>query len=105
MDSYTAIYRKGCTPPDAVNWGTDDRNNKAFLAQKVIATPNGSLSIPNALKRERPDDYRNNMATIQWPSALVANSSRFGAKYGLPRFSGVAATPLLLRSLFAFSLT
>jgi multiple sugar transport system substrate-binding protein len=67
IESYTAIYRKGCTPPGAVNWSTDDRNNKAFLAQTVVATPNGSLSIPNALKRERPDDYRNNMATIQWP--------------------------------------
>ena len=20
MDSYTSIYRKGCTPPDAVGW-------------------------------------------------------------------------------------
>jgi multiple sugar transport system substrate-binding protein len=67
IDSYTAIYRKGCTPPDAVNWSTDDRNNKAFLAQTVVVTANGSLSIPNALKRERPDDYRNNTATIQWP--------------------------------------
>jgi ABC-type glycerol-3-phosphate transport system substrate-binding protein len=46
IDSYTGIYRKGCTPPDAVNWSTDDRNNKAFLAQTVVATPNGSLSIP-----------------------------------------------------------
>jgi multiple sugar transport system substrate-binding protein len=67
IDSYTAIFRKGCTPPDAMNWSTDDRNNKAFLAQTVVATPNGSLSIPNALKRERPDDYRNDMATVQWP--------------------------------------
>ena len=21
IDSYTAVYRKGCTPPDAVTWG------------------------------------------------------------------------------------
>jgi multiple sugar transport system substrate-binding protein len=66
IDSYTAIYRKGCTPPDAVNWSTNDRN-KAFLAQTVVATPNVSLSISNTLKPERPDDYRNNTATIQWP--------------------------------------
>ena len=38
IDSYTAIYRKGCTPPDAVNWATGDRNNKAFLAQTVVMT-------------------------------------------------------------------
>ena len=29
--------------------------------------PNLSLSIPNALKRERPDDYYKNTATIEWP--------------------------------------
>ncbi len=32
IDSYTAIYRKGCTPPDSVTWDDGD-NNKAFLAQ------------------------------------------------------------------------
>ena len=31
MDSYTAFYRKGCTPPDAVGWD-DFGNNHAFLA-------------------------------------------------------------------------
>jgi hypothetical protein len=30
-------------------------------------TPNVSLSIPNALKRERPGDYYQNTATIEWP--------------------------------------
>ena len=30
-------------------------------------TPNHTLSIPNALKRERPDDYYENVATIEWP--------------------------------------
>ena len=29
--------------------------------------PNLSLSIPNALKRERPEDYYENTATIEWP--------------------------------------
>ena len=66
IDSYTAIYRKGCTPPDSVTWD-DGGNNEAFLAQTVVMTPNYSLSIPNALKRERPDDYYKNTATIEWP--------------------------------------
>ena len=66
IDSYTAIYRKGCTPPDSVTWD-DYGNNKAFLAQTVVMTPNVTLSIPNALKRERPDDYYKNTATIEWP--------------------------------------
>ena len=66
IDSYTAIYRKGCTPPDSVTW-PDIGNNKAFLAQSVVMTPNLSLSIPNALKSERPEDYYENTATIEWP--------------------------------------
>jgi multiple sugar transport system substrate-binding protein len=66
MDSYTAIYRKGCIPPDAVAW--DSRgNNQAFLAGAVVMTPNPSLSIPNALRAERPEDYYKNAVTIGWP--------------------------------------
>jgi multiple sugar transport system substrate-binding protein len=67
IDSYTAFYRKGCTPPDGVNWSAGDRNNKAFLAQNVVMTENESLSIPNALKHERPDAYDKDLATIEWP--------------------------------------
>jgi multiple sugar transport system substrate-binding protein len=66
VDAYTAVYRKGCTPPDSVTWDDFD-NNKAFLAQALVMTPNSSLSIPNALKSERPEDYFNNTATIEWP--------------------------------------
>jgi multiple sugar transport system substrate-binding protein len=59
IDSYTAVYGKGCTPPDSLTW--DDRgNNRAFLAQTVVMTTNNTLSIPNALKRERPKDYFDN---------------------------------------------
>ena len=66
IDKYTSIYRKGCTPPDLVAWA-DIGNNKAFLAQMVVMTPNPTLSIPNALKRERPEDYYKNTTTIDWP--------------------------------------
>jgi multiple sugar transport system substrate-binding protein len=64
--SYTTIYRKDCTPSDSLTWASID-NNKTFLAQAVVMTPNNSLSIPNALKRERPEDYYENTATIAWP--------------------------------------
>jgi multiple sugar transport system substrate-binding protein len=67
LDDYTAIWRKDCTPPDAVTWTNID-NNKAFLAQHVVMTLNGSLSIPAALKRERPDDYYRNTVTTDWPN-------------------------------------
>jgi multiple sugar transport system substrate-binding protein len=66
LDSYTAIYRKSCTPPDSLTW-SDFGNNKSSLDQSVVMTPNLALSVPNALKRERPDDYYKNTATLDWP--------------------------------------
>jgi multiple sugar transport system substrate-binding protein len=66
MESYTAIWRKGCTPPDATAW-QNPGNNRAFVTQRVTMTPNITLSIPNAIRRERPDDYYKNTATIAWP--------------------------------------
>jgi multiple sugar transport system substrate-binding protein len=66
MDGYTAIYRKGCTPPDAVTWDPYS-NNDRFLKSGVVMTPNETLSIPNALKRDRPDDYHHHVQTIEWP--------------------------------------
>src|SRR3954453_11703371 len=74
LSSYTEVWRKGCTPPDALTWKDPD-NNKAFLAQRVVVTPNITLSIPNALRAERPDDYYENTATIEWP--LGPGGNRF----------------------------
>jgi multiple sugar transport system substrate-binding protein len=68
VDSYTAIYRKGCTPPDSVAWDGYS-NNAQFQAQTVVMTLNMTLSILNPLKRERPEDYYNNAVTIDWPNA------------------------------------
>jgi multiple sugar transport system substrate-binding protein len=68
LGDYTEIFRKGCAPPESVSWTNSD-NNKAFLAQTVVLTANGSLSIPAALRSERPDDYYRNAATIDWPRA------------------------------------
>jgi multiple sugar transport system substrate-binding protein len=67
LDSYTAIYRKGCTPPASVDWNNRD-NNQAFLDQSVVMTVNNTLSIPNALKATRPEDYYKNAVTIPWPN-------------------------------------
>jgi multiple sugar transport system substrate-binding protein len=38
MASYTAIYRGGCAPPDAIMWDNYG-NNAAFLAQRVVVAP------------------------------------------------------------------
>jgi multiple sugar transport system substrate-binding protein len=68
LDAYTAIYRKGCTPPDAVDWVAGLENNEAFLAQRVVLTPNVALTVVNALKGSRPDDYYQNATSIEWPN-------------------------------------
>ena len=52
--------------PNSTSWTNTD-NNKAFLAQTVVMTPNTTLSIPTALRTARPDDYYKNAATIDWP--------------------------------------
>jgi multiple sugar transport system substrate-binding protein len=67
IESYTAMYRKGCIPPTATTWAKGLDNNEQFLAQAVVMTANDTLSIPNTLKRERPEDYYQNTATIDWP--------------------------------------
>jgi multiple sugar transport system substrate-binding protein len=73
IDSYTAAYRKGCTPPDALTWD-DGGNNQAFLDETVVMTTNQSLSIPNALKAARPDDYYKSTATIEWPLGPIGGT-------------------------------
>jgi multiple sugar transport system substrate-binding protein len=67
LDRLTVMYREGCSPPDVVRWDQAG-NNEAFLAQQVVMTPNVTLSIPSALRTTRPEDYRENAATIAWPS-------------------------------------
>ena len=67
LEAYTAVYLTGCTPPDAIDW-ENRSNNDRFVAQTVVMTLNSSLSIPNAIEASRPDDYRRNTATIEWPN-------------------------------------
>jgi multiple sugar transport system substrate-binding protein len=78
MTKYTDIYRKGCVPPDALTWDTYG-NNAAFLAQTVVMTANETLSIPNELKGERPDDYYENTATIEWPLSARGEAFPIGS--------------------------
>jgi multiple sugar transport system substrate-binding protein len=104
IDGYTAIYRKGCAPPEAVDWESSG-NNVAFLAQRVVTTSNITLSIPNALKRERPEDYYENTATIDWPLGPRANPfAIYGDIYPAAVFKGggnVATAKEFVRFLVA----
>jgi multiple sugar transport system substrate-binding protein len=68
LTDYTAIWRKGCTPPDSTTRWTVAGNNDAFLEQSVVMTANATLSIPAALRTARPDDYYRNAVTIEWPT-------------------------------------
>jgi multiple sugar transport system substrate-binding protein len=67
LADYTAVWSKGCTPPDSTTWTNID-NNKAFHDQRVAMTINSTLSITNALRAKRPDDYYQNTVTIPWPN-------------------------------------
>jgi multiple sugar transport system substrate-binding protein len=67
LDGYTEVWRKGCTPPASAVW--DNRgNNQAFLGQAVVMTVNNTLSVPNALRTTRPEDYYKNAVTLGWPA-------------------------------------
>ena len=37
-------------------------------------TVNRTLSIPNALRAERPEDYHKNAVTIEWPDGADGQS-------------------------------
>jgi multiple sugar transport system substrate-binding protein len=67
LAAYTEVWRQGCTPPASADWDGAG-NNGAFLAQAVVMTVNGTLSIPGALRATRPEDYYKNAVTLEWPS-------------------------------------
>jgi multiple sugar transport system substrate-binding protein len=81
LAGYTALWSKGCTPPDAPGWNNRG-NNEAFLAQRTVMTANGSLSIPNAL-RARPDDYYRNAITVDWPKDTFGQPEHVDGQYYL----------------------
>jgi multiple sugar transport system substrate-binding protein len=80
LAGYTAIWKKGCTPPDSLGW-TNRGNNEAFLAQRIVMTVNSSLSIPSALKATRPDDYYRNAITIDWPKDAFGRPEHVDGNY------------------------
>ena len=73
-------------------------NNERFLNQMVVMTPNNSLSIPNALKRERPNDYYKNTATIEWPLGPDREAFPIRGNFFAARSARTVATSTPLRS-------
>ena len=62
-DLQERLHAARCRGLDA----TGRQQQSAFLEQRVVMVPNPSLSIPNMLRQDRPDDYYRNAATIDWP--------------------------------------
>ena len=60
------MYNSGYVPPDAINWADGD-NNANFHSKSIVMTPNPSLSIPAHWFFNGPEQYFNNMATVEWP--------------------------------------
>ena len=58
---------QGLHPAQLDHWDSNLDNNEQFHAQAVVMVLNDTLSIPNALKRERSEDYYEKTATIEWP--------------------------------------
>ena len=102
IDGYTAIYRKGCSPPDSITWAGGD-NNEQFLAQNIVMTLNMTLSIPNMLKATRPDDYYENAVTIEWPDGVYGEPLAIVSfHHTAPWFSRTAATSTTAKEFVRF---
>jgi multiple sugar transport system substrate-binding protein len=63
---FAELYNSGYVPPDAINWSDGD-NNANFHAKSIVMTPNPSLSIPAHWFFNGPEQYFNEMATVEWP--------------------------------------
>lgn len=65
----TELYAQGYTPQDSVNW-QDSSNNTYFLNRSVLSTPNGSLSMPGAVKEDDPEQWAD-IVTTGFPERAV----------------------------------
>jgi multiple sugar transport system substrate-binding protein len=63
---FAELFNSGYVPPDSLGWSDGD-NNANFHSKAIVMTPNPSLSIPAAQLFDKPDNYFNKMATIEWP--------------------------------------
>jgi len=62
LDAYTAIWRKGCTPPGSTGWTNIDNNN-AFLAQTIVMTAN-PVAVERTLDRQQRSSEQLGLGTF-----------------------------------------
>ena len=72
---------QGLHPARFGRLGRSAATTRQFLAQTVVMTLNMTLSIPNALKATRPDDYYKNAATIEWPRRRLRPAARHRTRH------------------------
>ena len=63
---YTDFYTAGYVPPDAVNWLNPD-NNRSLLQRAIVMTPNTTLSIPAAVRKEADVDLKK-LGIVEFPN-------------------------------------
>jgi len=68
----TDLHKQGYTPGDSVNW-QDSSNNTYFLNHSVLCTPNGSLSMPGAIKEDDPEQWQD-VVTTGFPERAVGGA-------------------------------
>lgn len=66
------LYKDGFIPKDSISWASPD-NNAALLNHNVFMTPNSSLSIPAAIKEDKPKEWAE-LVTTGWPDRKVGGS-------------------------------
>ena len=100
LRQYTAIYAKGCTPPQSVAW-TSHGNNDAFLAQSIVMTINTasrSRARSGASGRRTPQERRDDRLAERRLRAAAAPRGlperRHGLRHGAPRRDGAGVRAL-----------
>jgi multiple sugar transport system substrate-binding protein len=74
IDAYTAVYRKGCTPPGSITWD-NNANNEQFLAQAIIMVrihrsrfPTRSSALARMITSRTPRPSNGHLARTARPS-------------------------------------
>ncbi|MBE9168754.1 carbohydrate ABC transporter substrate-binding protein [Pleurocapsales cyanobacterium LEGE 06147] len=66
LEWYAKFYQQGYVPPTATRW-LDPDNNRSFLNRTVVMTPNPTLSIATALRKD-PETYTNKLGMLEFPT-------------------------------------
>ena len=66
LEWYTDFYTTGYIPSDAVDWLNPD-NNRNLLQRSIVMTPNTTLSIPAAIRKDDEIDLKR-LGIVEFPN-------------------------------------